>query len=48
VLSSTPNAFDHEDVATMQFLSGMMVAAISRLSSLQPKDSSQFPVLGSQ
>jgi putative methionine-R-sulfoxide reductase with GAF domain len=47
VLSSTPNAFDHEDVATMQFLSGMMVAAISRLSSLQPKDGSQFPVLGS-
>ena len=36
VLSSTPNAFDHEDVATMQFLSGMMVAAISRLSILQP------------
>ena len=36
VLSSTPNAFDHHDVATMQFLSGMMVAAISRLSSLQP------------
>ena len=36
VLSSTPNAFDHHDVATMQFLSGMMVAAISRLSSPQP------------
>jgi putative methionine-R-sulfoxide reductase with GAF domain len=36
VLSSTPNAFDHHDVVTMQFLSGMMVAAISRLSSLQP------------
>jgi GAF domain-containing protein len=36
VLSSTPHAFDHNDVATMQFLSGMMVAAISRLSSLQP------------
>jgi putative methionine-R-sulfoxide reductase with GAF domain len=35
VLSSTPNAFDHEDVATMQFLSGMMVAAISRLSSMR-------------
>ncbi len=48
VLSSTPNAFDHHDVATMQFLSGMMVAAISRLSSLQPKDSSQFPVPSSQ
>ncbi|MBI3478138.1 MAG: GAF domain-containing protein [Acidobacteria bacterium] len=36
VLSSMPNAFDQNDVATMQFLSGMMVAAISRLSSLQP------------
>jgi GAF domain-containing protein len=38
VLSSTPNAFDLHDVATMQFLSGMMVAAISRLSSLQPRE----------
>jgi GAF domain-containing protein len=47
VLSSTPNAFDHEDVATMQFLSGMMVAAISRLSTIQPKEGSEFPVLGS-
>ena len=36
VLSSTPQAFDNNDVATMQFLSGMMVATISRLSSLQP------------
>jgi GAF domain-containing protein len=36
VLSSTPHAFDNKDVATMQFLSGMMVAAISRLSILQP------------
>jgi len=36
VLSSTPHAFDNNDVATMQFLSGMMVAAISRLSSLRP------------
>jgi hypothetical protein len=36
VLSWWPNAFDHHDVASMQFLSGMMVAAISRLSSLQP------------
>ena len=36
VLSSTPHAFDQNDVATMQFLSGMMVATISRLSSLQP------------
>jgi len=36
VLSSTPHAFDDNDVATMQFLAGMMVATISRLSSLQP------------
>ena len=35
VLSSTPGAFDERDVATMQLLSGMMVAAISRISSLQ-------------
>ena len=35
VLSSTPHAFDNNDVATMQFLSGMMVATISRLYSLQ-------------
>jgi putative methionine-R-sulfoxide reductase with GAF domain len=35
VLSSTPGAFDERDVATMQLLSGMMVAAISRLSSLR-------------
>ena len=34
VLSSTPGAFDERDVATMQLLSGMMVAAISRISSL--------------
>jgi len=39
VLSSTPHAFDNNDVATMQFLSGMMVATISRLSSLQPAPS---------
>jgi len=45
VLSSTPHAFDQDDVATMQFLSGMMVAAISRLSSL--KDSS-LPLVSSQ
>ncbi len=38
VLSSTPHAFDNNDVATMQFLSGMMVATISRLSSLQPAE----------
>ena len=36
VLSCRPNAFDQHDVATMQFLSGMMVAAMSRLSSLPP------------
>jgi GAF domain-containing protein len=35
VLSSRANAFDQHDVATMQFLSGMMVATMSRLSSLQ-------------
>jgi GAF domain-containing protein len=35
VLSARPNAFDQHDVATMQFLSGMMVAALSRLSSLK-------------
>ncbi len=34
VLSSSPGAFDDRDVATMQLLSGMMVAAISRISSI--------------
>jgi len=34
VLSATPSAFDERDVATMQLLSSMMVAAISRISSL--------------
>jgi len=34
VLSSAPNAFDNRDVATMQMLSGIMVAAMSRLSNL--------------
>jgi len=34
VLSSSPSAFDERDVATMQFLSSMMVAAISRISTL--------------
>ena len=34
VLSSSPGAFDQKDVATMQLLSSMMVAAISRISSL--------------
>jgi len=35
VLSGAPHAFDHRDVATMQLLSSLMVAAISRLSSLR-------------
>ena len=53
VLSSTPHAFDNNDVATMQFLSGMMVATISRLSSLQPAagspdENSQLPAVSSQ
>jgi putative methionine-R-sulfoxide reductase with GAF domain len=34
VLSSSSGAFDHHDVATMQLLSSVMVAAISRISSL--------------
>ncbi len=34
VLSSSPSAFDEKDVATMQLLSSMMVAAISRISAL--------------
>lgn len=36
VLSGSPHAFDGRDVATMQLLSSMMVAAISRLSAMQP------------
>jgi putative methionine-R-sulfoxide reductase with GAF domain len=36
VLSPAPYAFDHRDVATMQLLASMMVAALSRLSSLRP------------
>lgn len=35
VLSGAPHAFDAQDVATMQLLSSMMVATISRLSNLQ-------------
>jgi GAF domain-containing protein len=35
VLSTSPGAFDERDVATMQLLSGMMVAAISRISTLK-------------
>jgi putative methionine-R-sulfoxide reductase with GAF domain len=34
VLSSSPGAFDDRDVATMQLLSSMMVAAISRISTI--------------
>ncbi len=34
VLSSSPCAFDQRDVATMQLLSGLMVAAIARISCL--------------
>lgn len=39
VLSGAPHAFDNRDVATMQLLSSMMVAAISRLSNLRPAHS---------
>ncbi len=38
VLSSSPGAFDEKDVATMQLLSSMMVAAISRISSIHQAD----------
>jgi putative methionine-R-sulfoxide reductase with GAF domain len=48
VLSSAPHAFDNNDVATMQFLSGMMVATISRLSTLQPPASAEFSILSSR
>jgi len=34
VLSAAPYAFDNRDVATMQLLSGMMVAAMARLSNV--------------
>jgi GAF domain len=37
VLSATPYAFDHRDVATMQLLSSVMVAAMTRLSSPRPQ-----------
>jgi GAF domain-containing protein len=36
VLSATPYAFDYRDVSTMQLLSGVMVAAMTRLSSMRP------------
>jgi len=38
VLSSAPYAFNHSDVATMQLLASMIVAAISRFSSRQPQN----------
>ena len=37
VLSSTPYAFDHRDISTMQLLSSVMVAAMTRLSSVRPR-----------
>jgi GAF domain-containing protein len=37
VLSGAPHAFDHRDVATMQLLSSLMVAAISRLSAIHSR-----------
>lgn len=40
VLSGSPNAFDQRDVATMQLLSSMMVAALSRLPSRQAEQRS--------
>jgi GAF domain-containing protein len=36
VLSAVPNAFNYQDVATMEMLSSMMVAALCRLSRLAP------------
>jgi len=36
VLSPSPNAFDAQDVSTMQLLSSMMVTAITRLARLSP------------
>ncbi len=41
VLSATPNAFTYQDVATMQLLSSMMVAAIARLSRMDLVSASQ-------
>ncbi len=45
VLSSAPYAFDNRDIATMQMLSSMMVAAIARLAKL-PAASRQKNVAG--
>jgi len=36
VLSAEPYAFNHSDVSTMQLLSSVMVAALTRLSSMRP------------
>ena len=41
VLSSAPDAFNHQDVATMQLLSSMMVAAIARVSRIGASASRQ-------
>jgi putative methionine-R-sulfoxide reductase with GAF domain len=43
VLSSSPGAFDEHDVATMQLLSSMMVAAISRISTIHRTQSLRRP-----
>ena len=43
VLSSSPYAFDYRDVATMQLLSSIMVAAITRVST-SPAHPARFPV----
>jgi putative methionine-R-sulfoxide reductase with GAF domain len=41
VLSSSPSAFDQRDVATMQLLSSLMVAAIARISTMTRDHSSR-------
>jgi GAF domain-containing protein len=41
VLSAIPNAFDQQDVATMQLLSSMMVTAIARVSAARSVSSRQ-------
>lgn len=41
VLSAVPHAFDHQDVATMQLLSSMMVAAIARVSGSRQANSNR-------
>jgi GAF domain-containing protein len=50
VLSAAPHAFDNRDVATMQLLSSLMVAALSRLSTLHGdlarKHTSGLPPMG--